>query len=286
MARPRLPSLFFLLSLLLAFSLLPSPALSGIDSFIYGGCSQLKYTPASAYETNLNSLLTSLVNSASYSTYNNFTIVGSSSQDVVYGLYQCRGDLSMPDCSQCVASAVRQLGVLCMGSCGGALQLQGCFAKYDNTTFLGVEDKTVVLKKCGASIGYNSDTLSRRDAVLAGLSSGGGTYRVGGSGNVQGVAQCVGDLSPSECQGCLSQAIGRLRTDCGTAASGDMFLAKCYVRYSSSSVGIGDYYSKADNDSSDEVGKTLAIIIGLLAGVALIIVFASFLSRLCGDKGK
>lgn len=114
------------------------------------------------------------------------------------------------------------------------MQLQGCYVKYDNTTFLGVEDKTVAMKKCGPSVGYDSDGMSKRDAVLAALMGSAGPYRVGGSGNVQGLAQCVGDLSLGECQDCFGEAIGRLKTDCGTANYGDMFLAKCYARYSTS----------------------------------------------------
>lgn len=224
-----LPLLLF--TLLLSLSFIPSFS-SSTDSFVFGGCSQQKYSPNSAYESNLNSLLTSLVNSATFSSYNNFTIMGSGPQDVVYGLYQCRGDLSMPDCATCVARAVSQVGSLCSQTCGGALQLQGCYIKYDDTTFLGVEDKTVVLKKCGPSVGYDTDAMGRRDAVMTGLITAGGPYRVGGSGEVQGMAQCVGDLSLGECQDCLVQAIGWLKNDCGTADYGDMFLAKCYARYS------------------------------------------------------
>lgn len=148
----------------------------------------------------------------------------------------------MPDCATCVARAVSQVGVLCSQTCGGAVQLQGCYVKYDNNTFLGVEDKTVAMKKCGPSIGYDSDGMSRRDAVLAALMGSGGPYRVGGSGNVQGLAQCVGDLSSVECQDCLGEAIERLKTDCGTANYGDMFLAKCYARYST---GGPHFYNKA-----------------------------------------
>lgn len=101
--------------------------------------------------------------------------------------------------------------------------------KYDNVKFLGVEDKTVVLKKCGSSIGYDPST---RDAVLAGLVGSGGYFRVGGSGQVKGTVQCIGDLSFLECQDCVSEAIRRLRSDCPAADYGDMFLAKCYARYS------------------------------------------------------
>ncbi|THG22058.1 hypothetical protein TEA_018043 [Camellia sinensis var. sinensis] len=276
MAKTRLRPLLSLLTFLLSVSSLLTPSLSSIDSFVYGGCSQIKYSPNSPYESNLNSLLTSLVNSATYSAYNKFSMMGSSPQDVVYGLYQCRGDLAMPDCATCVARSVSQLGVLCSQSCGGAVQLQGCFVKYDNTTFLGVEDKTVVLKKCGPSIGYDTGAMSGRDAVLGSMGGASGPYRVGGTGDVQGVAQCVGDLSTSECQDCLSEAIGRLKSDCGTAVYGDMFLAKCYARYSTTGAHA---YAKSNNSYHNEGEKTFAIIIGLLAGVALLIIFLTFLRK-------
>ncbi|CAK9168304.1 unnamed protein product [Ilex paraguariensis] len=183
--------LLSLFTFLLSLSSLYLPSLSSLDSLVYVGCSQIKYNPDSPYESNLNSLLTSLVNSATYSAYNKYTIMGPIPQDSLNGLYQCRGDLSMPDCATCVTRAVSQLGTQCPQTCGGALQLQGCFVKYDNTTFLGVEDKTVVLNKCAPSVGYDAEEMNRRDAVLGSLVGAGGPYRVGVSGDVQGVAQCV-----------------------------------------------------------------------------------------------
>lgn len=270
--------------LFLCFSFLPLLSLSAIDTFVFGGCTQLRYSPNSAYESNLNSLLTSLVNSATYSSYNNYTIQGSTPQDVLYGLYQCRGDLSMPDCATCIARAVTQLGGLCSDTCGGALQLEGCYVKYDNSSFLGVEEKTVVLKKCGPSVGYEEEAMGRRDAVLGALVGASGAYRVGGAGKVQGVAQCVGDLSGSECQDCIGEAIGRLKSDCGTADFGDMFLGKCYARYNTHGPPV---FSKAHHDKSSGDGeKTFAIIIGLLAGVALVIIFLVFIRKVFEGSGK
>ncbi|KAG5236769.1 secretory family protein [Salix suchowensis] len=278
---------------LLAITVLAAPATSSTDSFVFGGCSQLKFTPGSPYESNVNLLLTSLVNSATLTTYSNFTVKSPTSQDTLYGLFQCRGDLSNGDCGRCVARAVSQLGTLCLDSSGGALQLEGCFVKYDNATFLGVEDKTEVLHKCGPLIGYDSDEMNRRDAMLDYLGTGDGSYkpfRVGGVGGVSSVAQCVQDLSASECQDCLSEAIGRLKTVCGAAAWGDLYLAKCYVRFSKAGAysqdGNGNGNGNGnDNNQNDEVEKTLAILIGLIAAVALLIVFLSFLRKAC-EKGK
>ncbi|KAM7268238.1 hypothetical protein ACFE04_010404 [Oxalis oulophora] len=247
MAKP-MPPLFYLtftMFLALTFQSTPSHSSASIDSFVFGGCTQQRYTSNSPYESNVNSLLTSLVNSATYSSYNNFTIFGSTPQDSLYGLYQCRGDLAMPDCATCIARAISQFGTVCPNTCGGAVQLQGCYVKYDNATFLGLEDKTVVLKKCEPSSGDDTETIDGRDAMLQSLMRAGGPFRIGGTGNVMGVAQCVGDLSMSECQDCLSTAIERLQSDCGTAVIGDMFLAKCYARYSTN--GAQAVYAKAHN---------------------------------------
>ncbi|KAJ0867252.1 putative Gnk2-like domain-containing protein [Helianthus annuus] len=270
-------------TLLLSFLMFPlffhlsTPA---TDTFIYGGCSQSHFTPGSPYESNVNSVLTSLVNSAAFASFNNFkiSVPGSTQSDIVYGLFQCRGDLTTSVCRDCVAHAVSRLGVICPGSSGGAMQLDGCFVKFDSSAFLGVEDKTEVFKKCGPSVGYNSDSLGRRDAVLAYMAANGQYFRVGGSGSVQGVGQCVQDLSLSECQDCLEEASGRLKSECGTSAWGDMYLGKCYMRYSERG-----FHSRSD-DENDDVDKTLAIIIGIIAGVAVMIVFLSCLTRLCDRK--
>lgn len=195
----------------------------------------------------MNSILTSLVNSAAFSNYNNFTVPGSAESETIYGLSQCRGDLNNDQCSRCVGRAVSQLGTLCFATYGGALQLEGCFVKYDNLTFFGVQDKTEVVKKCGPSIGLTSDAFTRRDAVLAYLQSsdGGGykNFRTSSAEDFQGVAQCTGDLSYSKCQDCVSEAIQRLKTECGDSTWGDMYLAKCYVRYSE-----GGVHSRGSNN--------------------------------------
>ncbi|KAI3816599.1 hypothetical protein L1987_16302 [Smallanthus sonchifolius] len=81
-------------------------------------------------------------------------------------------------------------------------------------------------------MGYNSDVLNRIDAALAYLVGGNGEYFRGGDfGSIQGMAQCVQDLSLSDCQDCLQEASGRLRSECETSTCGDMYLGKCYIQY-------------------------------------------------------
>lgn len=272
-------------TVLLVLSLILPSINSATDTFVYGGCSQTKYAPGTPYESNVNSILTSLVNSAMSAPFNEFkvSVPGSSPTDVVYGLFQCRGDLSESDCKGCVAHAVGQLGTICMESLGGALQLDGCFIKYDNISFFGTEDKSVAMKRCGPSIGVDSEGLTRRDGVLDSLASSGADqyFRTGGSENFHGVAQCVQDLSTNKCQDCLTDAIGRLKSECATATWGDVFLGKCYVRFTES----GSYTKSTGSSNDDEVEKTLAILIGLIAAVALLVVFLSIISKGLDSKG-
>ncbi|XP_022146427.1 cysteine-rich repeat secretory protein 12-like isoform X2 [Momordica charantia] len=272
-----------------AVAILSPPSTSSVDTFVFGGCTQQKYIPGSPFDSNLNLLLGRLVGTAASSAYANFTVLGSTPQDTIYGLYQCRGDLNSGDCSRCVAGAVSRLGTVCTDACGGALQLEGCFVKYDNRSFFGAEDKTLVVRKCGPPIGSNSGALTRLDAALAYLATGGGTYRVGGAGEVQSTAQCIGDLSVSECQDCITDAIGRLKSACGASAWGDVYLAKCYTRFTRGvtySQDGGNGYGNGNNtkNNDDETNKTLAIIIGLIAAVALIILFITFLNKKCEKR--
>lgn len=51
---------------------------------------------------------------------------------------------------------------------------------------------------------------------------------------------------------------------------------------------VFEYVDDNDNNNNDdEIEKTLAILIGLIAGVALLIVFLAFLRKICekGSKG-
>lgn len=112
--------------------------------FIYAGCSQDKYTLNSPYVTNLNSLLSSITNSAPQALYNSFSLGNdsstASSDGSIYGLYQCRGDLKTEDCAKCIVNVVSQIGLLCPYTYGAALQLDACFVRYDHFDFLGKLD--------------------------------------------------------------------------------------------------------------------------------------------------
>ncbi|KAJ0677764.1 putative Gnk2-like domain-containing protein [Helianthus annuus] len=229
-------------------------------SNVYLKCSQVNFTSMTPYESNVNSLFTSLVDSASLYNFNKFET--SPQNDGVYGLFQCRGDLSSPNCKECVASSVGQLKTTCSLSIGGEIQLEECFVKYDDTSFFGAQDKMELVGTDNTFVG-------------------------GDFGSIQGVAQCVQDLSLSDCQDCLAEASGRLRSGCETSTWGDMYLGKCYIRYADQGkyvcgrhgnglVNNGNSTSNSSNSraSKDDIMKWIgyiiaAVVTALGAGVGV-----------------
>ena len=189
--------------------------------------------PNTLYQNNLNTLLTSIAFSASQTSYNSYATGNDSSSppdSAVYGLYQCRNDLSFSDCSTCVQSAVGQLSLVCAQSYAASLQLDGCYVRYSNENFLGKLDTSLAYRKCSASTTDDGEFFRRRDDVLGDLQNG-ASFRVSSSGTVQGHAQCLGDLNSADCASCLSQAVAQLKNACGSALAADVFLAQCYARY-------------------------------------------------------
>ncbi|KAD2393591.1 hypothetical protein E3N88_40568 [Mikania micrantha] len=237
-------------------------SVSTATSNIYVRCSQLNFTLTTPYESSINSLFTSLVDSASMYNFNKFEI--SPQNDAVYGLFQCRGDLNSLNCKDCVVSAISELKTACPMSTGGEIQFEGCYVKYDNMSFFGVQEKTEVYRRCGPSIGYNSDVLNRIDGALAYLVGGNGQYYRGVVfGSIEGVAQCVQDLSLSDCQDCLSEAFAQLRTECETSTWGDMYFGKCYIRYADH--GKEDVVNKSSGGGNNKL-KWIGYIIAAAVG--------------------
>lgn len=226
-------TLFFSLLLLFSPLTLSHGFLTRTHRFIYAGCSQDKYQPDSPFQANLNSFLSSLSSSSSQVSYNSFTIGNTTSgpsQGSIYGLYQCRGDLQLNDCSKCVSSCVNQIGIICPYASGASLQLEGCYIRYEQFDFLGKPDVSVRYRKCSKSVANDDEFFRRRDDVLSDLLEANG-FRVSTSGFMEGFAQCLGDLSVEDCSSCLVEAVGKLKSMCGSAAAADVFLGQCYARY-------------------------------------------------------
>ncbi|PWA60378.1 Gnk2-homologous domain-containing protein [Artemisia annua] len=245
------------------------------SNIIYYGCSTEKFKPNTPFETNLNSLLPLLVSSSSQALYNSFAIgndTNASLESSIYGLYQCRGDVSTPVCTKCVEGAVSQVEVVCPYSYSATLQFDECLVRFENSDFFGKLDTSLRFKKCSKSVSHDAQSLKRRDDVLIELGEVDQGFRVSSSGPIEGFSQCLGDLNSNDCTSCLVEAISKLKSICGSSEAGDVFLDQCYMRYWASG-----YYDSPSRSSEDDnnVGKTIAIIVGVVGGVAAFIILLS-----------
>ncbi|RLM78309.1 cysteine-rich repeat secretory protein 15-like [Panicum miliaceum] len=303
-ASPKHPMISCLAAVVVLLHVGVAPAAKAAPgTFVYAGCSPSRYAPNTAFESNLNSLLASMVSAASSgATYSSFTsgagreeavaaaaggAGAASSSASAYGLYQCRGGLRPASARRACATRWRG-GAVCANARAASLQSDGCLVRYGARGLVGraAADTPVAYRRCSAGTSGDAGFLNARGAVLAELQQGveattaaasSGGYKVSASGPVRGAAQCLGGVPASQCAACVSQAVAQLGGTCGAALATDVYLAQCSVRYWANS---NNYRSSQDN-SGDDVGRTVAIIIGIIAGLALLVVFISFLRKAC-----
>lgn len=130
--------------------------------------------------------------------------------------------------------------------------------RYEHTDFLGKIDTSLKYKKCSKGVSNDVEFFRRRDDVLADLQSAVG-FRVSTSGLIEGFAQCIGDLSPTDCSSCLADAAGKLKSLCGSAAAADVFLAQCYARYWASG-----YYDSLSSGTYTLLGSLILCFCGCI----------------------
>jgi hypothetical protein len=76
-------------------------------------CSGSSYAGSSKAVANINSVLADLVASASSTGGYATSTAGKGNNSIIYGLAQCRGDVSASDCASCLADAAKQLPSTC-----------------------------------------------------------------------------------------------------------------------------------------------------------------------------
>ncbi|CAL9101046.1 unnamed protein product [Musa acuminata var. zebrina] len=257
-----------------------SPAAAGsLYNLVYKGCANQTFSGGgAAYGQTLAALSSSLTAQASNSKFYKTTASAYGGQSI-FGLFQCRSDLSPSDCSDCVGRLPPMWSSLCGDAAAARVQLAGCYAMYQVSGFPQVSGTQMLYKTCGSG-GGGADFEVKRDTAFSQLQSGvagGQGFYATSYGSVYTMAQCEGDLSTGDCSDCVAQAIQKSEVECGGAASGQVYLDKCYISYSYYANGVttaggggsvrGEYW---------QTGKTVAIVVGGAAGVGFFIICLLF----------
>ncbi|GMN49764.1 hypothetical protein TIFTF001_018912 [Ficus carica] len=190
------------------------------------------------FQTNLRSLLDSLLANGPLEKGFYKTKVGKKSERV-FGLVQCRGDVSANDCANCTRSAVKACLDQCPKSKKVLVWSRWCFLRYSDYDFFGVMDKT--------SFSLSNDTdfddpnvVSKALDFMSGLAFTvqkqpllfqTGVLDGGSSGKRYGMVQCTRDISSTDCGKCLQSQLSDFRTTIGNKRGWEVYGTSCFMWY-------------------------------------------------------
>lgn len=199
----------------------------------------VNYTKGSRVESNLNTVLNSLVQHTSQTGFN--TSEHGQGSDQIYGLLQCRGDTTADRCYNCSQRARSTVQQSCGNAVGGRIWMDVCYLRYENYSFSGKLDSFGMYTYITSNVS-NSDAF---DAALERLfrklsaeaaASGSELYASGIitdslSRKIYGLVQCWRDISSNDCTTCLSDTINSMLATYPGNPGVQGLMANCIVRY-------------------------------------------------------
>eukprot|EP00253_Pinus_taeda_P001528 PITA_01528 len=242
------------------------------------GCKNIqthRYVNVTEFRKNLNAVFASLRSTLSsdsfaISTEDSFAV----STDPVYGLAVCEKYLTVPQCIECFTEAATKIKAHCPISNGARILLDGCFLRYENSSFYGEGLGAGFSNSyCSSTNDTDPQTFSERAHLLATQlitnASTNNSYAVGSiNGSLYGLAQCWPSVMSSNCQRCFKEAQNKL-LGCIPHREGRALEAGCTMRYSNYS-----FFTNMQTSSSTKkkTSKLVPVLLGSVGGTALIAV--------------
>jgi hypothetical protein len=229
-----------LLALLLCSFLLA--ALANAEDPFYTDCpSNTNYTRGSAFQVNLDAILSSLPGAAAASSGFSKNVTGPA-PDQAYGYAQCRGDVNASDCRTCLDAAARDMGSKCTaGQKTAGLFYDQCLLRHSNASFFGDLDTSVVVSVSNgqnatqpafsSTLGTLMGNVTERAAYASPRKFAVGSAALTPFESVYGMAQCTRDLAPDDCNRCLVSAVGFIPTCCDRKQGGRILYRSCSIRF-------------------------------------------------------
>ncbi|GLJ11687.1 hypothetical protein SUGI_0174650 [Cryptomeria japonica] len=193
---------------------------------IYAACNVVKYSHGTQFDANVNEVLKTLADKTPKTGFS--CVTGSEDQllakceslpklQSLQGRLQCRGDLSPPDCRACSEQAVESIRRDCPNAIGARVQLEFCFLRYENYSFLSKVDSSYWY----GLVNVNSDNDERFNEAARGLMADLSTK----------APMCWRDVSAKDCATCLSKGIEQMFSCCSGRVGVQIFMDSCNLRY-------------------------------------------------------
>lgn len=246
-------SIFLRLVVLSALVTLHASEAATTPTYLSDDCkNSTTITPNSTYASNRNALLSKL--SSNPSGDNDFyyaTAGGELTNNLVFGLFLCRGDVTSPICQDCVVNASKEIQRRCPDGKEAVIWYEECLLRYSSQPIFAILDTTEGKYLPGLRNDSNS-TVTDNDQFELLLGSMVNTLAIDaanahkqskkfaaskqnftGSETVYGLAQCTPDLSVADCSKCFRSAIAAISTCCNGQRSARLLLPSCYIMYDS-----------------------------------------------------
>ncbi|XP_061983622.1 cysteine-rich receptor-like protein kinase 15 isoform X2 [Populus nigra] len=216
-------------------------------TFLYHICSNTTtFVRNSTYQANLNILLSSLAANATRSDINGFynASTGHDVYDQVYGLFLCRGDVSVEVCQECVNRATNDVVQRCPIQKKAIIWYDQCFLRYSNSSIFSSSSQTDVLiminvQNITVNVKFNNRVVgSISDAAKEAASAPSGGKKFAAKNvsytweeSLYVLVQCTPDLSKYDCIRCINLTLSYLPIYINNKQGGRVLFPSCNFRY-------------------------------------------------------
>ncbi|MED6219525.1 hypothetical protein PIB30_036506 [Stylosanthes scabra] len=197
----------------------------------------------SGYKTNLNSVLSWLSSDAATSKGYNHIAIGTTTNDAVYGLYDCRGDVTGTFCQFCISTAASDILRRCPNRPSAVIWYNYCILRYSNHDFIGNLTTTPVwLFPATKNTTNSTQELQKAETYIQSLIKNAtvetkllyamGEFNSGASlGERYGLVQCSRDLTSEQCRQCLNDLLDQVPKCCAGKVGWMAGSPSCLIKY-------------------------------------------------------
>ncbi|RDX98472.1 Cysteine-rich receptor-like protein kinase 25, partial [Mucuna pruriens] len=235
-----IPILRFLVFIFMSlFTMASAQSPNYMDDDCHNSTTNQVLTPT--YQTNLHNTLSWLSSDAATSKGYNHTTTGIGTVDAVYGLYDCRGDVTGSFCQFCVSTAASDILQRCPNKTSAVIWYNYCILRYSNHNFFGNLTITPSWYVVGTKNITNPEELQKAEDYMQSLKREAtvesnklyamGSFNLSDGEERYGMVQCSRDLTNDECSQCLEDMIDKVPQCCRGNLGWQVLAPSCLIKY-------------------------------------------------------
>uniref|UniRef100_A0A0R0EC72 Cysteine-rich receptor-like protein kinase 25 n=1 Tax=Glycine max TaxID=3847 RepID=A0A0R0EC72_SOYBN len=249
------------------------------------------YNSNLTFETNLKVLLASMVSNVSLSDGYYFTAMGMGTTSVANGLLLCRGDVSTATCHDCISTAATEITRRCPNKTESIIWYDECMLRFTNRYFA----PTSVVPRANLMDGNNisASDLDSFNRTLFGLLNdlieeaansrlarkfATGQREFAGhspENTVYALTECEPDLTTTQCEECLRNAVSTLPSCCGGKQGARALLSYCNARHE-----LFRFYHTSDTSGNKKsVSRVVLIVVPVVVSIILLLCVCYFILK-------